>query len=597
MRIVIATLAAMVASLVAGSAARGQDEVYGKETTIAQFRWGSAVVPVHPVLGNGTSDPERWLYRYPPLFAPAVDGEGQLELPPVGLGGGKWTLVLPMNLGTPAANRAAYASVARAYPAEAARIQPDNVSHIRPSVVKVTVPLPKDLGGPVTREFLPGTAATVSVTLPPVGEKDLPRLEAWLRGHAGEIQVEYTFLTRDAKMNGVKVTMQTLATTKLGVELNGLPRRGELVYVHRNDVRALCQTAQGQITVVGVIEDPAKFSEDLATKLLDHWKGREELEFAKWGDERWESTYHANDLKPDEIKKYVNKVFTKVQGKDEYRYNRQEHTSGCGGFSLAGIVSLGGHGASDTNVSIMDMSDYLKQNDLECHVTGDIIVPRKIFVRRVNTADFNSDIQILDAHTYVGDARAATGRVDVQLAVSVADRKAFRAERLAAAGKLLEKRRQLEGQLQAEMDKLTEATKPLGKQLGDVEEAPRQIKEGVASIPPKLHDSQLVTILPEYCRHFKAIGWPAPGIGWDAAPGHLLDTGPTGATRRDAASAAQKVIDDAVTAIKTKSGTLEDAITKAKRRAQQAESARAEVARLQSELEKVSKELLDYLER
>src|SRR5262245_50439892 len=140
---------------------------------------------------------------------------------------------------------------------------------------------------------------------------------------------------------------------------------------------------QGQISVVGVIEDPAKFSDDLAAKLLDYWKSREELDFGKWGDERWKSTYHANDLKPDKVTKYLNKAFTKVQGKDEYRYNHQKQAAGGGGLNIAGVLSLGGQGSSSSNMSTDDLREYLKQNDLECEVTGKGIVPKKMYVRRV----------------------------------------------------------------------------------------------------------------------------------------------------------------------------------------------------------------------
>jgi hypothetical protein len=160
---------------------------------------------------------------------------------------------------------------------------------------------------------------------------------------------------------------------------------------------------------------------------------------------------------------------------------------------------------------------------------------------------------------------------------------------------LAAKKRDLEVKLKTEMEKLAETTVALEKQLADVEDAAKQIKQSVASIPSHLHDSQLAPIITEYCEHFDAIGW----VGGDGTRGfwktraakELLDTRENGKTRRDVSASAQKAIDDSVAAITSNSDKLGEAMARAKKWAELAEHISAEVARLQGELEKLDEEL------
>lgn len=421
-------LMSVLIALASASRVAAQDEVNFKETTVAQFRYGDARYSVHPMLGNAVSSPERWLFRYEPLFAAEVDQQKRLAIR-INQVDKVWVLSLAIALSAPDADRAAYTSIQNAYPTEAAKIQPLNVSHMRPTNLKLIIPFPQAMGGPVQQAINPGAAPVITMTVE-VNDKDMAtRMESWLRGDQGRIEFEYTYRTRKTSANVFQVKMSTLANSTLEAELNN-PRKvqvnGDHVYVHRNDLRRLCQNAHRQIQITGIIEDPGHFSEDLAKGLLNLWSQTETLEFASWGRDRWQSTYHSDDFKPDRIEKHINKVFQKVEGKDEYRYDRKEHGSGSGGFSLVGIVTIGGSGESNNAISQSGVKEYLRENNLECEIEGNVIVPKRLIVQRVNTADFRSDFQVTDARIYVGENRDESNKVDVQLARSITDNRLFK---------------------------------------------------------------------------------------------------------------------------------------------------------------------------
>ncbi len=187
---------------------------------------------------------------------------------------------------------------------------------------------------------------------------------------AAQLTVVNEYGTRKAAEIKFKITLKSLAKTNLVVRLEGIAKkddRGEkdqrYVYVQRDDMRQLCQNLHQQVEIEGYIEDPARFNLDLANAVVKHFEVTERLEFADYGKTRWESTYNSKDLDPMLNRKDVNDLFTKTQGKDEWRMNTGKASEVEGGLSI-GPVKLGGGGKSRSSYSSAGLRAFLSEKGL-----------------------------------------------------------------------------------------------------------------------------------------------------------------------------------------------------------------------------------------
>lgn len=128
-------------------------------------------------------------------------------------------------------------------------------------------------------------------------------------------------------------------------------------------------------------------------------------------------------------------------------------------------------------------------------------------------------------------------------------------------------------------------------QTARVERLPAEVKGLVAPITAeKLRSSQWAGITTELVVHFKKIGWPGPGYGWDNGLKDLLTHHPNSAA--DNAAIAQ-----GVKAASEKSDALAAALAKIKIAHADAVKASAEIARLESELLKTNDGLAKAIAR
>jgi hypothetical protein len=382
-------------------------------TQTAQMRFGDRPVPIHPLASNVKIPATQWQFRYKLLLVPEVDREGKLVVAKSG-GGNQFKVSVRIWLDNPKARELARKAVMRGYPQNAQEIQDDAARALDISEMQFSASHPK--GNWKSEPFNPGTAQSHTVSIPAKSGADADAIVDWLRVPDPTIRVQYKYGTRKITENSAFVMMKHLKGTNLYMKLDGLPKDDGKVYVHRDQLGNLCENIRGQIAEIDWVEDSATFDRAVVDGLIHQWSKQREIDFSNQNAWVNASFYNKEDLTPDKIQKDFTKGFTYNDVTKRYKLN----VSGAAGGNIGlGPLSIGG--SAQGSYAKDDLEHMLSSHGFEAEVDGMIIKPKKLFLQTVNTAEFNSTLNVANRRLFVGERRSVLEPVDVELHQALQD--------------------------------------------------------------------------------------------------------------------------------------------------------------------------------
>jgi hypothetical protein len=380
----------------------------------ARMRYGDRIYNVFPMASNLKVPYEQWQFRYLPLVIPEADGTGALVIDGPQIGDA-WGASVRLWFDNSLARAEGFRAVRAGYPTEAPRFQEANVGSVPIWDVKFTVTHPK--GKFVSEPFNPGGALAWPVMIPAATKADAEAIMAWLRTPLSEIKCEYKYGTRSLKENSRTVTMKHLRNTRVQKKLDGLPKDNGMVYVHRDSFSQLAERVQSQFEGIDWVEDPITFDASIVDGLVALWNKQIEVDLSKWSEFKQSSVFNPEDLSPDRITRDFQKSFTYDAGTKQYKLN----VGGEAGASVGiGPITIGG--SAKGSYSKDELESFLRKHSLEVELDGMKIVPKKIWLQVVNTADFAREDVISNRRLFVGGKEVQTELVDVRPEQAIRDR-------------------------------------------------------------------------------------------------------------------------------------------------------------------------------
>lgn len=380
-----------------------------------QFFYGGAPKRVWESIRNFDipDKPQLWQFRYDPLFVPETDSDGKLAIRNVKFGI-KRRLTLNLFLDNNKAQDLAYLSIKNGFPANAGQIAKDNISAIVLSQLSITIPDLQELGGVrLVNSSYPAIAANESILIVLEVSDDQKAKEVMelLESNTVAIYYDMSFAARQATYNAVKIKFSDLKNSNLFAKLDGLNTNA--VYVHRDDMRRLLEKSSGFTKVDGQIENPDQFDRDFLRAAYDKLGAKQNIQLASFDAEKIKSTYNAKDLEPSVLTRTLNKVLQWDEGSKTFKVNTSGETGG--GFSLVGIFEANGN--LKGNYTKEEVVTFLRKNDIETQIEGNMIVPKAINLQQINMSDFNSENEFSSVTAYVSKIKEVLkGRIDLNTA-------------------------------------------------------------------------------------------------------------------------------------------------------------------------------------
>lgn len=380
-----------------------EDEFVVAPESIGAFRYGDHDHRIWESLRNSKTESARlWQFRYDPLFFPEVRADGSLKFTTARLQRGM-RVQLKIFLDSNGARDTAFNALGKSYPDKAGELQPSNVTALKISQLNLSIPDLHDQIPSATVAsshlafFTPTNYFVLQIDAPDQDTAD--RLISVLPN----LRIDYAvgFAAKTARMNSVQVSMKDLRKSSLFAKLNGLGSNE--VYVHRDDLRTLSEGISTVIQVSGVLEAPERIDESLFTDILNRLT--KPVSTKSFDENKWRSTFNADDLRPDVITKRLNKDFKKDTGKDQWKYSGSLEASAKGGF-----LGMGAEASTKGSFSTEGLKEWLHQHDVDAEVEGSQIVVKSIQLQQINLAQFGADSQFRRVIAYVaGDSKVQAG--------------------------------------------------------------------------------------------------------------------------------------------------------------------------------------------
>ena len=168
-----------------------------------------------------------------------------------------------------------------AYPTEADRIQESNIGAVPISALRITLKYPKGMVS--TEPTNPGVQPSFPVSIPAKTRDDADAIEAWLQYPRAELRCEYTYRTRKLKENSTRVTMKNLRNSKIILRLDGNPKDGDKVYIHRDQLQQLAEGFRQEFSAI-LHPGPDPIDVSVTNGLIALWSKQLEVDADKWNE-------------------------------------------------------------------------------------------------------------------------------------------------------------------------------------------------------------------------------------------------------------------------------------------------------------------------
>jgi GTP-binding protein EngB required for normal cell division len=363
-------------------------------TEIATFDFYGRNKRIWALTNNRPESPQTWQFRYEPLFSPEISTNNQLSVKSEQWIGSSWKTTLTILLDDKDAREFAYQTVCNVFPDYKFEIQQSSIFVLPVRDLKINIPDIKEVD-PVCRiikdsfEFS-GLPEEFTIKIESPDKETALKIEKFLPSMT--LDYEYSVSTRKSQQNSTRFSINKLKNSTLYTKLSGF---GNVVYVHRDDLRKLIEGINTQIYFDSVIEKPEKFKSLIYYKLLDRWS---QINSSKDFDEnKWQSTYNRDDLKPNILTKELNKLFTKEQNDNEWKINPSVELNAEPGA----LEQIKGKVAGKLSISNEALKKLLRENSIEVNTEGTKIEVKSINLHQVNLADFNDDIELINNERFV----------------------------------------------------------------------------------------------------------------------------------------------------------------------------------------------------
>jgi hypothetical protein len=168
-----------------------------------------------------------------------------------------------------------------------------------------------------------------------------------------------------------------------------------MAYVQRDDLRKLLEGIHTQVDFKAVLEKPEQFESGLFDKLIDRWS---QLESSKSFDEaKWQSTYNQEDLKPNILTKELNKLFTKDESENQWKFNPSAELTA----ETDVVNQIKAKAGGKLSLSNEALNKLLREHNIEADIEGTKIQAKSIDLHQVNLADFNDVTEFISVVAFV----------------------------------------------------------------------------------------------------------------------------------------------------------------------------------------------------
>ena len=365
-----------------------------------------------PKTTGPVSIPRQWQFRYEPLFLPEVNAAG---IPEIGIKNliRRWLVEMAIALYTDETAQRAHQTVQGAYPPDQAKdILPSNVLALNVSRISLSIPDLKILSpnAELSREIpLSVTRDKFALQIFVRTEEEATELKSILPSL--RVLYEISFAARTVAANTIKITRSDVRKSLLYTSLNGLGSSS--VYVHRDDVRRLADGFSTNISVSATIENPKDFDQKFAETVLTEFGQSMKASAETFDQAKWKSTYNGDDLRPDEITKSLNKMYTKDENEEQWKYNGKLDISGKASF----IDVLDAESTIGAMYSQEGLRKKLEERNVEASFEGNKIVAKSLLVSQFNISDFEGNAEFTSIQAFLSDLRTPkSGSIDIGLA-------------------------------------------------------------------------------------------------------------------------------------------------------------------------------------
>ena len=295
--------------ILAGSLGVGQVDA-PPGAAIGSVPLGQVNLPLYEATRNTGRPPEQWQFRYTPAFVPEVGEKGRIVATnPMRLPNGKYEIAVDLLMGNRDLDELAYEEVKKLKRDKADQILKGSVFVWPVKWVKVTIPAGVQEKFPTLKlarsTWNTDASKPLTVRLWLDSAEEAKNLAANIGALA--LDIEYALEAASTQRNAIEVTSADIKQSKLRAALNGLGTNE--VFVRRWDLLILSESVRSVLSYRGEIENPKRFDETLASKLIAKAEGKALLVTKPFDKVKWEATYNGDDLKPTVLTKMLNKAF------------------------------------------------------------------------------------------------------------------------------------------------------------------------------------------------------------------------------------------------------------------------------------------------
>ena len=318
-----------------------------------------------------------------------------------------WRTSLTILLDNDEAEKLAYQAVCNLYPEQARKIQSSSIFALQIPYIKIDIPDLKQVASEAKLikddfEFAqPSQEFTIKIESP--DEDTALKIEKSLSSMT--LEYEFSVSARKSQQNTVKFSLQKLKNSKLYAKLHGL---GDAAYIHRDDLRKLLEGINTEVYFDAVIEKPDHFEAGLFDKLLNYWHQSESSK--NFDETKWQSTYNQDDLKPHILTKELNKIFTKDENENHWKFDPAAEINADAGA----LTQIKGKIAGKLSLSNDDLKKLLREQNIEAEIQGTKIEAKSIDLHQINLADFNDQTELISVVTFVEPIEVNTSRGSVE---------------------------------------------------------------------------------------------------------------------------------------------------------------------------------------
>ncbi len=249
---------------------------------ITNFSYGGSTYAIYAANNNqlAPNNPQQWQFAFAPIMQPLGDSSGNPQITEQKVGNGPgYHVTMQLAMSNATARSLVMQSLQSYYPKQAAQSNPFNIAPVPLQSIAFdnnAAILAQAPGASIVTPINFGAGAipdTTQFTVLAPSKTAADQIQANML--SSTLNYQLNFNAENVVTNSVAVTYADVEATNLLVNLSGA---GGDQYVSRSDLRQVADQIMGDLSVHAVIQDPARFNNDITDKLLSimqdgasHW--------------------------------------------------------------------------------------------------------------------------------------------------------------------------------------------------------------------------------------------------------------------------------------------------------------------------------------